>query len=248
MGMGAVVKSLSIVLPCFNEQESIPVMIPRLMNSLESLKSQNLVQDYEVIVVDDSSTDQSVKLLKAYENLRIVHNEGLRGYGRALKKGFSKSDGDWICFLDMDNTYRPEDLSLFVTEIQNSGADFFIGTRAFSEKGMSLVRGLGNWIYMSLAFIIYGSKLSDVCSGYRIFHRRHLDEILDIPEEGLDFSIHLTLKMITKGVAIHQVPIGYDERLGESKLSVFMDGWAFLMVILNLKQRRLRALKHSRVR
>lgn len=248
MGMGAVVKNLSIVLPCFNEQESIPVMMPRLMNSLEIMKKQDQVQNYEIIVVNDSSTDQSLSLLKKYENVRIVHNEGSRGYGKALKKGFSKSNGEWICFLDMDNTYRPEDLALFVTEIQNSGTDFVIGTRAFSEKGMSLIRGLGNWAYMSLASVIYGSKLSDVCSGYRVFHRRHLDEILNIPEEGLDFSIHLTLKMITKNVIIRQIPIGYDERLGESKLSVFTDGWAFLMVILNLKLRRLRALKHSRVR
>ncbi len=248
MGTGAVVKDISIVLPCFNEQESIPVIIPRLMSSLEAMKSHHQIQNYEIIVVNDSSTDQSVPLLKAYENVRIVHNEGPRGYGKALKKGFSKSKGDWICFLDMDNTYRPEDLSLFVAEIQKSDTDFVIGTRAFSEKGMSLVRGLGNWFYMSLAAIIYGSKLSDVCSGYRVFHRRHLDEILEVPEEGLDFSIHLTLRMITKNVTIHQVPIGYDERLGDSKLSVFADGWAFLMVIFNLKLRRLRALKHSRVR
>ena len=246
--MGAVVKDLSIVLPCFNEQESIPVMIPRLTNALEAMKRQNQVQNYEIIVVNDSSTDQSLSLLESFTQVRVVQNEGPRGYGRALKRGFSKATGDWICFLDMDNTYRPEDLPLFLSEISQSDSDFIIGTRALSEKGMSFVRGLGNWAYMSLASIIYGSKLRDVCSGYRVFHRRHLDEILTIPEEGLDFSIHLTLKMITKNVTIHQIAIGYDERLGESKLSVLSDGWAFLMVILNLKLRRLRALKHSRVR
>ena len=122
-----------------------------------------------------------------------------------------------------------------------------MGSRALQEKGMSFTRGTGNWIYMFLAKTFYGSYLEDVCSGYRLFHRKHLQEVLNVPEKGLDFSIHLTLTMLMKKVFINQIPIQYDERLGVSKLSVFRDGFSFLKVLLTLKTRQARALKHSRV-
>ena len=101
---------------------------------------------------------------------------------------------------------------------------------------------------MFLAKVLYGSQLEDVCSGYRLFHRRHLNDILQIPEDGLDFSIYLTLKMLMNKVSIKQIPIQYDVRLGESKLSVVQDGMAFLRVLLALKFRRVRGLKHSQVK
>ena len=79
------------------------------------------------------------------------------------------------------------------------------------------------------------------------FHRRHLQQITSIPEQGLDFSIQLTLEMITHKIPIFPIPIQYDERLGDSKLSIVGDGWAFLKVLLTKKLRQARALKHSQV-
>ena len=241
-------KSVSVVMPCFNEQESIPTLIPRVLGSLAQLKQNHRIDDYELIVVNDQSTDESVSLLKTFHEVKLCHTQGeSRGYGRALKTGFYQSQGQWIVFLDMDNSYRPEDLCLFIDEMDRGGSDFIMGVRAFDEKGMSFVRGFGNWVYVLLSKILYGSTLRDVCSGYRFFHRNHLDEILDIPEDGLNFSIHLTLKMIVRNVLIRQVPIHYDKRLGLSKLSVVHDGLAFIKVLLTLKKRHIHAFEHRRV-
>jgi glycosyltransferase involved in cell wall biosynthesis len=243
-----VVKSLTIVIPCFNEQESIPEVMPRLLDSLESLQKKEHLGQYEVIVVNDHSTDQSRQLLEKYKQIVIIDNQShYRGYGRSLKQGFLESRGEWVGFLDMDNSYRPEDLDLFIRAILEGRSDFIMGTRSFSEKGMSFVRGLGNWVYMASARLLYGSYLKDVCSGYRFFHRRLIDQITEIPEDGLDFSIHLSLKMLSQNIPIQQIPITYDERLGTSKLSVVADGIAFFRVLLSLRVRQWRALKHSRV-
>lgn len=241
-------KSLSIVMPCYNEQDAIPTVIPRTLNCLKSLRDSGKIEKFELIVVNDKSTDNSVELLQNFPELVVLHTNGTgRGYGKALKKGFSHASGEWIGFLDVDNSYRPEDMELFVDEIAKGKNDFVMGQRSFFEKGMSFTRGFGNWVYVVLAKVIYGSKLTDVCSGFRFFHRRYLDAVNAIPEQGLDFSIHLTLKMISQKTEVFPIPIQYDPRLGDSKLSVFSDGFSFLRVLIFLKLRGLDAVKHSRV-
>lgn len=234
-------------MPCFNEEAAIPLVLPRLIDSLNQLVRCQRISQYEVIVVNDQSTDNSLALLQQFEQIKIVQTEKCpRGYGRALKRGFTQASGDWIGFLDVDNSYRPEDLPSFIDEIEKGSSFFIMGARDFSELGMSWVRGLGNWSYKVLAQKLYGSSLKDVCSGYRFFHKKHLDDVLSVPEEGLDFSIHLTLKMLSR-TSIVQIPIQYDPRLGKSKLSVIRDGLAFLKVLLFFRLRNLGALKHSRV-
>ncbi len=239
---------ISIVMPCYNEQEAIPSVIPRVLDCLSLLKTKKAISDFELIVVNDQSTDLSVEMLNSFDGVQVIHTRGEgRGYGKALKLGFLQAKGDWIGFLDVDNSYRPEDISLFVDEINQGNADFIMGQRYFSEQGMSLTRGLGNWLYVILAKVLYKSHLDDVCSGFRFFHRRHLEDVTAIPEQGLDFSIHLTLKMISQ-TQIKPIPIQYDPRLGESKLSVLSDGWAFLKVLISLKIRSTGGVvKHSRV-
>ena len=246
--MNSILKNISVVMPCYNEQLAIPTVVPRLLSSLEGLKNKEMIEDFELIVVNDKSTDSSAELLSQFDQVKVIQTTGTnRGYGLALKKGFSEARGQWIAFLDVDNSYRPEDLEKFVMETQDGSSDFIMGSRNFSEEGMSLTRGAGNWVYVSLAKLLYGSKLEDVCSGYRLFHRRHLNDVLNIREDGLDFSIFLTLKMLLNKVSIKQIPIQYDVRLGESKLSIVQDGIAFLRVLLTLKARRLRDFKHSQV-
>ena len=240
--------SVSIVLPCYNEQEAIPQVIPRLTKTLEDLKQSSKINSFEIIVVDDKSTDDSRELLLKHSHIKTISTEGKkRGYGKALKTGFKAASGEWIGFLDMDNTYRPEDIQNFVKVLIENKNEALMGLRPFNDKGMSFTRGLGNWVYVVLASTFYGSQLNDVCSGYRFFHRKWLNEVLSITEDGLDFSIKLTLMMISNIKSFDSIPIRYDERLGQSKLSVVADGWSFLKVLLISKIRSTSALKHSRV-
>ncbi len=245
--MDKFIPDISIVMPCFNEEDAIPVVVPRALKKLNQLKSEKRINDFELIVVNDQSLDRSLERLSEYKDVKIIHTAGRRGYGNALKTGFEQAQGQWIGFFDVDSTYRPEDLPLFIDEMDRGFSDFIMGSRALDEKGMSLTRGFGNWFYVFLAKVLYGSQLKDVCSGYRVFHRKHLADILQIPEQGLDFSIYLTLSMLLKKVSIQQIPIQYDPRIGESKLNIYSDGFAFLKVLLTIRMRRFRAFKHRRV-
>ncbi len=237
---------LSIVMPCYNEQDAIPTVISRTLNCLDGLKKQRTIKEYELIVVDDQSTDGSLRKLEGFTGLKIVKTGGgERGYGKALKAGFRATKGEWIGFFDIDNSYRPEDITLFIEEINKGESDFIMGQRRFSENGMSVTRGFGNWVYVVLAKLFFGSSLDDVCSGYRFFHRRHLADVISISEQGLNFSIQLTLKMIKKKTNIKPLSIQYDRRIGSSKLSVLFDGISFLKVLLAMKFRSDGAVKHS---
>lgn len=246
--MNTVLKKLSIVIPCYNEELAIPTLLPRLEKSLQSLLKKDLIESFELIVVNDKSTDRTLELLRQFKNIKVINTSGKkRGYGLALKQGFIQAKGQWVAFLDMDNTYHPEDLEKLVKASDEFQNDFIMGTRSYSAKGMSITRGLGNWLYVTLAKALYGSELKDVCSGFRLFHNKYKNEIIQIQEDGLDFSIYLTLKMLSNKVSIKQVPIQYDVRLGPSKLSIFSDGIAFLKVFYKIKMRQVRGLKHSRV-
>jgi glycosyltransferase involved in cell wall biosynthesis len=240
------VDSLSIVIPCFNEEEAIPEVLPRIVNCLDELRFKKTISTYELIVVNDQSTDRSVELIEKYPEVTLVHTEGVeRGYGKALKTGFQKACGEWIGFFDMDNSYRPEDIPLFIEAIKQKRSTFVMGQRPYTDHGMSLVRGTGNWIYVVLARLLYQSHLSDVCSGFRFFHRKHLHEVLSISQQGLDFSIHLTLRFLKSETNIHPVEIQYDPRIGDSKLSVVSDGWSFLKPFLSAQYKVHGEIKHS---
>lgn len=239
---------LSLVMPCFNEQEAIPVVLPRVLHTMNSLKQKKSIKEFEVIVVNDQSTDHSLQRLSEFQEIKVVNTiDQPRGYGSALKEGFTQSKGDWLVFMDVDNSYRPEDLRLFVEEINKGQFQFIMGQRPLREKGMSFIRGLGNWFYGFVAGFMYSSPVNDVCCGYRAFHRRHLPDVVTVPEQGLDFSIHLTMKMIVNQIQFKPVRIQYDPRVGESKLSVVKDGLAFLKVLLLVKAGFIRDFKHRRV-
>lgn len=236
--------TISLVIPCYNEESSIPILIPKLLSTLNDLKKSFQVADFEVIVVDDGSTDSSYEKLGAFKQIKVVKNSGPRGYGSALKYGFLKTKYSWVCFMDMDNTYRPDDLKKFI-EIKKENIDFIVGCRPFSSSGMPFTRALGNWIYRILAKFLFASNLKDVCSGYRFFKRDLIPEITSIPENGLNFSIFLSLWAISKDISVRQISIHYDSRQGLSKLSLFSDGISFLKVILLFKFRELYATKLS---
>lgn len=221
---------VSIVLPCFNEEHAIPELLPRLFDAQWTLQRRGLSS--EIIVVDDASTDRSVPLLRAFDGLTLARHETQKGYGAALKKGFEMSHGEWVLFLDMDRTYLPEDIPDLVRHAQETESDMVSGQRPFRESGMPWTRGLGNQMYVWLARWLLGSPLRDLCTGFRVFRRAHVPSILRFPQDGLHFSLQLSLFALLQGWKIEEVTVGYQERKGLSKLNLMTDGAQFFWTIL----------------
>jgi glycosyltransferase involved in cell wall biosynthesis len=225
--------TLSIVIPAYNEEDGIANIMRRVLAVRESLARVG-VDDLELLVVDDGSRDKTVEIASqvAGENsgVRIISHPRNRGYGAALKTGFSQSSGEWIGFLDADGTYPPEYFPKLFQETCN-GWDLVIGSRMAGEASeMPPVRRLGNWLFANWISLLGRHRITDSASGMRIFKRQILEQILPLPD-GLNLTPIMSTRAIHEGVRMTEVPIPYSERVGRSKLSAIRDGSVYLQTI-----------------
>jgi glycosyltransferase involved in cell wall biosynthesis len=224
---------LSIVIPAYNEEDGIASIMRRVLAVRESLVGVG-VDDLELLVVDDGSRDKTVEIASqiARENsgVRVISHPRNRGYGAALKTGFSQSSGEWIGFLDADGTYPPEYFPKLFQETCN-GWDLVIGSRMAGETSeMPPVRRLGNWLFANWISLLGRHRITDSASGMRIFKRQILEQILPLPD-GLNLTPIMSTRAIHEGVRMTEVPIPYSERVGRSKLSAIRDGSVYLQTI-----------------
>ncbi|MGB7095705.1 MAG: glycosyltransferase family 2 protein, partial [Anaerolineales bacterium] len=118
---------LSVVIPAYNEENGIAEIAERVLSVKESLKESG-VEDLELLVVDDGSGDNTAAVAGGIDGVRLIRHEKNRGYGAALKTGFSKANGELIGFLDADGTYPPEYFPQLCQKALN-GSELVIGTR-----------------------------------------------------------------------------------------------------------------------
>lgn len=224
--------SLSIIIPCLNEEKAIAAVMDKVDQLLASSAFRERFSSAEVIVVDDGSTDKTAELLASRQGLKVLRNQQSCGYGGALKRGFEAAQGDLLTFFDMDFSYDPGDLFDLYQEMLDKKADMVFGNRLSKINGMPGIRLLGNSFFSITVKVFFGKNITDVCTGFRIFKRELVPSILALPTNNLNFSIDLTLLMLSSQRVVSQKEIRYHERKGESKLSVFKDGFQFLWIVL----------------
>lgn len=226
---------LSIVLPCFNEQDALPDVLSRLRGILTQFEAAGVA--VEVIVVDDGSTDGSEEVISSFADFRLVRLRRRSGYGQALKSGFALAQGAWVAFFDPDRTYHPEDLIPMYALATGSGPDLVFGCRSFVNPGMPLVRSWGNRFFVGICRMFFGDQIRDTSTGFRMFRRARLNEVLSLGSEGFAFTMQFTMLAVHQRWRIEQIPIRYDYRLGSSKLRPVRDGLRFLLVIFRYRCR-----------
>lgn len=227
--------SIALIVPCYNEAESIPAFGLELQDFVRRFEELRPGVSLSIVVVDNDSSDNSVELLQLLQKqLGCLSLEACtqRGYGAALKHGFSVATADYLCFLDLDNTYPLISLVDLLNVLEADGLDIVYGARIHKESDISVIRSLGNRFYVTLLKFLFNSKLSDVCSGMRVFRSSLKNEIIGLKTDGLSFSIDFTAYALVSGWRISERPIHYRVRTGESKLSVIRDGLKFLSVVL----------------
>ncbi len=221
--------TLSVVIPAYNEEDGIEEIALRVL-AVKPALSEVGVDNLELIVVNDGSQDRTAEIAGSIEGVRLINQEN-KGYGGALKTGFTNAKGELIGFLDADGTYPPEYFpQLCVAAIE--GADLVIGSRrAGAESHMPLTRRLGNFFFANLLSLISRQKVSDSASGQRVFKRDIYERMLPLPD-GLNLTPVQSARALHEEMKVVEVPITYSERLGRSKLSVVHDGRLFLESIL----------------
>lgn len=222
--------ALSVVIPALNEADGIADIAGRVLGTRQDLAAAGL--DLELIVVDDGSTDATAAVAEAIAGVRVIRHPRNRGYGAAIKTGFRAAGGDLLAFLDADGTYPPEAFPELCRALAAQQADIVVGSRMAGEQsGMPWVRRLGNRFFARLVSLTTGQRISDSASGQRVLRRAVLARVYPLPD-GLNFTPVMTTRAIHEGLAMIEVPIRYDERVGRSKLSVIHDGRRFLTTIL----------------
>jgi glycosyltransferase involved in cell wall biosynthesis len=189
------------------------------------------VEELELLVVDDGSRDRTAEIAEAIDGVRLIRHTKNKGYGGALKTGFSKAEGELIGFLDADGTYPPECFPELCRAALN-GSDLVIGSRmAGAESKMPLTRRVGNFFFANLLTLVGRYHVSDSASGMRVFKREILEQVYPLPD-GLNLTPVMSTRAIHEGISMKEIPIPYSERLGRSKLSVVRDGRIFLQSIV----------------
>jgi glycosyltransferase involved in cell wall biosynthesis len=219
---------VSVVLPCLNEEESVGLCVKEALTAL-ALEGWT----GEVIVVDNGCTDDSAAAATLAG--AIVVREQIPGYGAAILRGIAEARGEVVVMADADLTYPLSRLTELVSPILYEGVDIMIGSRlegATKQSMPFLHRYLGT---PALTWLIRRATghtgLSDSQSGFRAF-RRYRIEGLRLTATGMEFASEMLVRAAQRSLVVRETPLGYRERVGESKLSTWRDGRRHLELIV----------------
>lgn len=219
--------TVSVVLPCLNEFESVATVVDEARAVLRDAGI-----DGEVIVVDNGSTDGSAEAA-ASAGARVVF-EPRRGYGSAYLAGFREARGDLVVMADADGSYDLSAMPRFVDMLRD-GSDVVMGSRFRGkiEPGAMpwLHRFVGSPVLSGLLNLLYGTGVGDAHCGMRALRRSALPALrLRMP--GMEFASEMIVNAARAGLRIGEVPVDYRVRQGHSKLHPLRDGWRHLRFLL----------------
>jgi len=213
---------VSIVIPAFNEAESLEAVIKKItMLGLPGC---------EIIVVDDGSTDGSSDVaLKAGANV-IRHPYNI-GNGAAVKSGIRVARGRTIVLMDGDGQHQPQDIPKLLAESRDY--HMVVGARAKGSK-LRFHRYAANMIYNWLASYVTQFNVRDLTSGFRALPRAEALRFIDLLPNTFSYPTTLTLAFLRSGLTVKYVPIQSLYRSGQSKISLVSDGFRFLLIITKI--------------
>ena len=218
-------QTLSIIIPCYNEEQTIKVIIGRIKNIKINLKK-------EIIVVDDGSTDNSLNLLKSIKGITLISHDINQGKGAAIRTGLKKASGDIILIQDADLEYDPEDIPKLLEPILDNESKVVYGSRFLEKKFKIFDKNriiypshlIGNKILSMFTTILYFQKITDMETGYKLFVNSAIKN-LNLKANGFDIEPEITAKIKKSGYNILEIPINFKPRLiEEGKKITWKDG------------------------
>lgn len=217
-------KKLSIVVPAYNEERAIGIVLDQLRETME--KSD---VEYEIIVVDDNSEDATPKAARK-RNVKLLRNRENKGYGSCIKEGIRNARYDLIAIIDADGSYPVKAIPQL---LENMGdCDMVVGARTGKDVRIPPIRRLAKWFLRRLASYLAGVKIPDLNSGLRIFRKEVAEEFSYVLPSGFSFTSTITLAMLCNAFSVEFVPIDYYKRAGKSKIKPLRDSINFFQLIV----------------
>jgi glycosyltransferase involved in cell wall biosynthesis len=218
---------VSIVLAVYNEAGHLTDEIDRIKKAMDETDYR-----YEIIVVDDGSTDGSGDRLREVEGIRLLQFGQNRGAGSARKYGTLAAQGRIVVWTDVDMTYPNDSIPELVTQME--GWDQVVGARMSEQGTLKLLRRPAKWFVRKLAEYLTTTKIPDLNSGYRAFRRDVADQFLHLLPKGFSCVTTLTMAFLANGYSVRFVPISYYPRTGASKFHWWRDTKRYLSQVVRM--------------
>ena len=211
---------LSVVIPCYNEEEGVRKVIERIPKLVD-----------EIVVVDNNCTDRTAEVARALG--AVVVAEPTPGYGAAYKRGLSAATGDVVITMDGDGTYPPEEIPRLVDMLVEKRWDFLSASRfpLADPRAMTRTNQFGNWVLTLTAMLLFFKPIRDSQSGMWVFRRAVLPK-LRLTSDGMPFSQEIKLEALLRVLRFGEAHIPYGARIGDVKLQKWRDGWLNLTFLV----------------
>jgi dolichol-phosphate hexosyltransferase len=224
---------LSILMPVYNEEATVERAIDRVLDADVGTDS------YELVVIDDGSTDRTKELLDARdwpEQVRIHHARENAGKGQAIRTALIEAQGTYSVILDADLEYDPNDLRDLLAPVRNRIADAAFGTRAFrAHSAYSFWYVMGNRFLSMATNVIFNTWITDVYTCFKLMPTE-LMRSLSLREDGFTIEAEITARLLRAGARIYEVPVTYVARSREEGKKIRpTDGLRGLMTLLRIR-------------
>ena len=221
---------LSVIIPVYNEEKTVG----EILQKVKDVDLPNI--EKEIIVVDDCSTDNTVEIIKNDPDIKVVCHSSNQGKGAAIRTGLKSFSGDLLIIQDADLEYNPQEYEHLLTPIIEDKAPVVYGSRFKGKsENMSTAHRLGNQFLTLVTSILYGTRLTDMETCYKLFTKEALEGI-NIKANRFDFEPEVTAKLLKKGLKITEVPISYTARdFDEGKKISWRDGTTALWTLVKYR-------------
>ncbi len=220
--MSHTLKTISIIIPAKNESAGLKTVL---------LKLNQTFPTFEIIVVDDGSTDDTAQVALSM-GAKVISHPYSMGNGAAIKTGARNASGDIFIFMDADGQHQVEHIFPLLEKFQQ-GYAMVVGARNSAAQANTL-RLVGNTFYNMLASWIVGHPIADLTSGCRIIEADKFKEFIHLLPNGFSAPTTITLAFFRSGYSVAYVPIDVKKRIGKSHLRPFTDGVRFLIIIYKM--------------
>jgi polyisoprenyl-phosphate glycosyltransferase len=225
---GTEVPDVTVVLPCYNERDHIELEIKRIRAALEEAGLE-----YELLCVDDGSTDGTRELLEATPGIRTILLPRNQGSGTARRIGTQQATGQVVVWTDADMTYPNERIPELVAQLDQT-YDQVVGARRTEAGTYKLARVPAKWAIRKLASFLTNTDIPDLNSGLRAFKRRVAEPYLRLLPPGFSCVTTITLAFLSNGHPVKYVPIDYFKRAGRSKFHPLKDAYNYIIQVLRM--------------
>jgi len=221
--------TISVVLPVYNEELTVAREVSIIANAL-----RDCGEEFEIIVVDDASTDRSAEIASAIPGITLIRHQINRGSGGARKTGTRAARGEIVVWTDVDLTYPNQEIPTLVKELRDQGLDQVVGARDSEQGRFRIIRTVAKYGIRRLAEYLTRCRIPDLNSGLRAFRRDVALRYLHLVPDGFSCTSTMTLSFLSNGHSVGFHRVRYAPRVGHSKFHIVRDTYHYLLQVIRM--------------